>query len=194
MAKAGKHPRSNKPAAGEKPITEAATPWDEDEVVSKTAVKKAMHELQVLGEQLMALSEKAFAQIPLGDATLDAMEQAKKMKPGNGRRRQVQFIGKLMRGEDEEAIRTALAKLQQQDRGQQRQLQEVHQWYERLLSDDNNGLTAFFKEFPHSDHQQMNQLIRLAKKERQQQGQGNEQKLKKQGERLFKAIQALVRH
>lgn len=77
---------------------------DNEEIVSKTTLKKQMHALQALGEKLADLKPEKWQSLTLSDSLMDALEQAKKMKSGNARRRQIQYIGKLMRKEDDEVI------------------------------------------------------------------------------------------
>lgn len=83
----------------------------EDQPLSKTARKKQMQALQTLGERLVPLKAEKLAQLPISETLLDAINLAKKTKQGNGQRRQLQFIGKLMRSEDHEAIERALKRL-----------------------------------------------------------------------------------
>ena len=79
--------------------------------VSKTARKKQMQALQNLGERLVPLKPEKLEQLPISETLLDAIFLAKKTKQGNALRRQLQFIGKLMRSEDHEAIELALKKI-----------------------------------------------------------------------------------
>ncbi|HKY92940.1 MAG TPA: ribosome biogenesis factor YjgA [Nevskiaceae bacterium] len=78
---------------------------------SKSQVKRDMTELQALGEQLTRLADTQLAAIPLDDGMRDALAELKRIKSFEARRRQVQYIGKLMRDADVDAIRLALAEL-----------------------------------------------------------------------------------
>lgn len=162
----------------------------ETDFTSKTAVKKAMQELQQLGEQLLALSPKTLALLPLSQRLVEAIEQAKKIKKGDTIRRQVQLIGKLMRSEDEQAIREKLEQLKQQDRRYQSHIDVAEQWCQRLL-EDNSALAEFIDHFPQCDRQQLGQVLRHAKTEAKQQGPKQTHKYR---QRLFKSVQLTLSH
>lgn len=143
--------------------------WDEEEGKSKSQVKREMHELQKLGEELVALSAAARAKVPLDDELKDALQLADKL--GNKRealRRHIQFIGRLMRSRDLEPIEQALAILRNTNQAATRQFHKVEHWRDKLLS-DNDALTEFIAAYPDVDVQQLRQLIRNAKKEQEKQ-------------------------
>ncbi len=143
--------------------------WDEEEGKSKSQVKREMHELQKLGEELVALSAAARAKVPLDDELKDALQLADKL--GNKRealRRHIQFIGRLMRTRDLEPIEQALAVLRNTNQAATRQFHKVEHWRDKLLS-DNDALTEFIAAYPEVDVQQLRQLIRNAKKEQEKQ-------------------------
>ena len=81
----------------------------EDEPLSKTAVKQEMKALQKLGEQVAELSDSGLATIPLDGTLKEAILLARRLPHREGRRRQMQYVGKLMRNADGEAIAAALA-------------------------------------------------------------------------------------
>lgn len=143
--------------------------WDEEEGKSKSQVKREMHELQKLGEELVALSAAARAKVPLDDELKDALQLADKL--GNKRealRRHIQFIGRLMRSRDLEPIEQVLAILRNTNQAATRQFHKVEHWRDKLLS-DNDALTEFIAAYPDVDVQQLRQLIRNAKKEQEKQ-------------------------
>ncbi len=141
--------------------------WDEAEGKSKSQVKREMHELQKLGEELVALSAAARAKVPLDDELKDALQLADKL--GNKRealRRHIQFIGRLMRSRDLEPIEQALAVLRNTNQAATRQFHKVENWRDKLLA-NNDALTEFIAQYPTVDVQQLRQLIRNAKKEQE---------------------------
>lgn len=143
--------------------------WDEEEGKSKSQVKREMHELQKLGEELVALSAAARAKIPLDDELQDALQLADKL--GSKRealRRHIQFIGRLMRSRDIEPIEQALAVIRNTNQAATRQFHKVEHWRDKLLA-DNDALTEFIAAYPQVDVQQLRQLIRNAKKEQEKQ-------------------------
>ena len=143
--------------------------WDEEEGKSKSQVKREMHELQKLGEELVALSAAARAKIPLDDELQDALQLADKL--GNKRealRRHIQFIGRLMRTRDLEPIEQALALLRNTNQAATRQFHKVENWRDKLIA-DGDAVTEFIAAYPQVDVQQLRQLIRNAKKEQEKQ-------------------------
>jgi ribosome-associated protein len=75
---------------------------------SKTERKRAMHELQALGEELCGVDPAWLAELALPESLADAIERARGITRHEARRRQLQFIGRLMRDVDPEPIRAAL--------------------------------------------------------------------------------------
>ncbi|WP_273023470.1 ribosome biogenesis factor YjgA [Rheinheimera sp.] len=143
--------------------------WDEEEGKSKSQIKREMHELQKLGEELVALSAAARAKIPLDDELQDALQLADKL--GNKRealRRHIQFIGRLMRTRDLEPIEQALALLRNTNQAATRQFHKVENWRDKLIA-DSDAVTEFIAAYPEVDVQQLRQLIRNAKKEQEKQ-------------------------
>ena len=131
---------------------------------SKTQLKKAMHELQDLGEALVALPGDRVAALSLPDSLLSALQEFKRTRSHEGRRRQMQFIGKLMRRIDPEPIRQAVAAMRL---GQARDALTLHQaetWRERMIESD-DALTGWTAAFPASDVQRLRSLIRAARKD-----------------------------
>jgi ribosome-associated protein len=143
--------------------------WDEEEGKSKSQIKREMHELQKLGEELVALSAAARAKIPLDDELQDALQLADKL--GNKRealRRHIQFIGRLTRTRDLEPIEQALALLRNTNQAATRQFHKVENWRDKLIT-DSDAVTEFIAAYPEVDVQQLRQLIRNAKKEQEKQ-------------------------
>ena len=143
--------------------------WDEEEGKSKSQVKREMHELQKLGEELVALSAAARARVPLDDELKDALQLADKL--GNKRealRRHIQFIGRLMRSRDLEPIEQSLALIRNTNQAATRQFHKVEHWRDKLLA-DNDAVTEFIAQYPDVDVQQLRQLMRNAKKEQEKQ-------------------------
>lgn len=82
-----------------------------DEKPSKTQRKREMHALQALGESLVELEDDEIARLPIDERLADAVRDARPMRSGEARRRQLQFIGRLMRNVDVDALRAALAEI-----------------------------------------------------------------------------------
>lgn len=140
--------------------------FEDDAPPSKTQRKKEMHELQALGERIIALDEATRARLPLSDDMLAAVEETGRIRSHEGRRRHLQYVGKLMRREDREAIRTAFEAIDQEQVQRNAAFHRLEQWRDRLIDDD-DALEPFIEAHPQVDRQALRQLIRNARNERQ---------------------------
>jgi len=147
--------------------TEAASDEHSEDLKSKTRLKKEMLALQALGEKLIALSPVQQAKIPLDSTLREAIEEAPRITHHSGRKRHLQFIGKLMRGADGEAIAEAYDNIMAGQHQSVRQQHQMEAWRDRLLS-DSQALPEFIEQFTNCDRQQLRQLIRASQKERSQ--------------------------
>jgi ribosome-associated protein len=138
------------------------SPWDDDnETESKTRRKQRMTELQNMGAELMTLNKRQLDLIDLPDNLLSAMREYQRLPNRHeAKRRQMQFIGKLMRAADHDAIREALDKLRAPDRQEMRRAQQIEAWGERLLQGGDETVEAFLAEWPHAERQPLRQLLR----------------------------------
>ncbi|NMM05143.1 MAG: DUF615 domain-containing protein [Polaromonas sp.] len=131
---------------------------------SKTQLKAEAGEKQALGEALLTLRADLMARLDLPDKLLDALAQAKRITSFEGRRRQMQFIGKLMRPLDAEPIREAI---NEQLGGSAQLTLTLHlaeQWRDKLVASD-DALGSWLTEHPQTDAQQLRALIRQARKD-----------------------------
>lgn len=141
--------------------------WDRSEGKSKTQVKKEMHALQALGEELAALSPSSRAKIPMSNELAEAFKLADKMpKKHEALRRHLQFIGKLMRNEDLEPIERALALIRNTNQAATRKFHLVEDWRDKLLANA-DAVTEFIAQYPDAEVQQLRTLIRNAKREQE---------------------------
>jgi ribosome-associated protein len=137
----------------------------DDYIKSKSQVKREMTALQKLGEKLTELNDKQLATIPLSTQLQEAFAELRRINHREARRRHLQFIGKLMREADHEAIQSAYDKLQEKsDQYVQRQ-HLVERWRDQLLTGDSKALQDFIDQYPHTDIQHLRQLLRMALKE-----------------------------
>jgi ribosome-associated protein len=139
---------------------------DEDDLLpSKTQLKQEAAELQKLGLELVELGDKYLAQIGLEGNLGQAVYDARNMKHREGRRRQLQLIGKLMRHTDHEVIRNKLDKVKNIGRQHAQITQQTEILQQQLLNDGNQALQDFISDFPHCEMQHLRQLIRNSQKE-----------------------------
>jgi len=134
------------------------------EPISKSQHKRDMAALRDLGASLLELPQAQVEAIALPEKLAAALREARRITSHEARRRQVQYIGRLMRETDPEPIRAALAAATGRSamaRAQQRQLEL---WRERLIQDD-AALTEFAAAAPAADLQVLRSLIRNARRE-----------------------------
>jgi len=139
---------------------------DEQLPPSKSALKREMHALQELGEALVALSDGELNHIPLEGDLAEAIHTARRIKSREGLRRQLQYIGKLMRRTDTEAIAAAYQDLQNGHQQRNQQFHELEQWRDALVERGVDAMTEVLERFPDADRQHLRQLITAAGKER----------------------------
>ena len=138
-----------------------------DEIVSKTKRKQEMTALQTLGAKLVELPESQLAAMPMDEKLREAVLAARRIKSHEGKRRQMQYIGKLMRNVDPEPLRERLDAIDGHSARAAAQHRRLEGWRERLLADD-GALTAFAAEYPDADIQAIRTLIRNTRKEQKE--------------------------
>ncbi len=143
------------------------TQFDDPEAPSKSRRKRDMLELQKLGEELLTFPDAALQTMGLPEPLLEALESARRIKAHGGRRRQIQYIGKLMRTLDTATIRTAIASRQQQESTHSRAFHRLEGLREALIDDADAALAGVLGEFPAADRQQLRRLARQARTERE---------------------------
>lgn len=131
---------------------------------SKTQLKAEADEKQALGEALLTLRADLMARLDLPDKLRDAIADAKKITNFEGRRRQMQFIGKLMRPLDPEPIREAINEQLNGSADLTLALHLAEQWRDKLIADD-AALGTWLEEHPGTDSQQLRALVRQARKD-----------------------------
>ena len=133
---------------------------------SKTKKKEAMHELQDLGAELVELSVGQLKRIKLPENIYDAVRECQKITAHGARRRQLQYLGKLMRTADDEPIRAGLALIRGESSAEIARLHRLERFRVRLMEDE-----AFLSEiaatWPSVDLQHLRQLRRNALKEQE---------------------------
>ena len=136
----------------------------QEELTSKTRKKKDMLALQDLGVQLVELNEQQLASMQLPEELLDAVMEARRLSKHEARRRQMQYIGRLMRDLDAVPIRERLEQWKGQGRAHTAQLHAIERWREELLAGD-PALARFLDQHPDADSQKLRTLIRNARRE-----------------------------
>lgn len=134
---------------------------------SKTDAKRESEELQQLGLQLLELRGDLFKPLPLPEKLAEALADAKRITNFEGKRRQMQFIGKLMRQLDEDTLQAVRHALELQRLGHSHDTEQLHQaeqWRDRLIASD-DAVQAWIAKHPGTDTQQLRALVRQARKD-----------------------------
>ncbi|WP_313759168.1 ribosome biogenesis factor YjgA [Atlantibacter hermannii] len=141
---------------------------EDDEIiwVSKSEIKRDAEELKRLGLEMVELGKNALDKIPLDEELRAAIELAQKIKK-EGRRRQLQLIGKMLRNRDVDPIRQALDKLKNRHNQQVALFHKLEALRDRLIEEGDDAVPEVLKLWPQADRQQLRSLIRNAKKEKE---------------------------
>jgi ribosome-associated protein len=141
--------------------------------MSKTDLKKESDRLQLLGENLLTLNAGLMTRLietqGLPEKLVDAVADARRITNFEGRRRQMQFIGKLMRKLDEATVTAIEAAMEEQRKPSAQAtlaLHQAEQWRDKLVADD-DALTRWLAQDPAADVQHLRALIRQARKDAQ---------------------------
>ena len=133
---------------------------------SKTKQKEAMHELRDLGAELVELSVGQLKRINVPENIFDAVRDCQKITAHGARRRQIQYLGKLMRSVDDEPIRAGLALLRGESSAETARLHRLERLRVRLLEDE-AVLAEIAAQWPGVDLQHLRTLRRNALKEKE---------------------------
>ncbi len=136
------------------------------EPLSKTKKKQQMQELQDLGEELAELSSDWLKKIDIPESLRDALFEAQRMNSHGAIRRQLQYVGKLMRDLDAEPIRAALATIRGESAAEVARMHRLERLRTRLMEDEKT-LTDIANTFPGADLQHLRALRRRARKEQE---------------------------
>lgn len=142
---------------------------DAEEFKSKSQIKREMHAIQKLGEELVNLSAAALAKIPMDDELQKAINLARDInKKKEGYRRQLQFVGKLLRSRDLDAIKDGIHKLQNHHQLANAKFHGLEQLRDKLLAGGDDEIQSILEKHPQLERQKLRQLVRQANKEQQQ--------------------------
>ena len=162
---------------------------EDDEIiwVSKSEIKRDAEELKRLGAELVDLGKNALDKIPLDADLRAAIELAQRIKM-EGRRRQLQLIGKLLRQREVDPIRQALDKLKNRHNQQVVVFHKLEQLRDRMVDGSDEAIEEVMNLWPDADRQQLRSLVRNARKEKA----GN--KPPKSSRQIFKYLRELSEH
>lgn len=159
---------------------------DDDWGLSKSQLKREAHAAQHLGEILAELDAGTLDQLPLTERLREALKKLQLMHSHGARKRQRQYIGKLMRAEDVEAIEAGLRQIDPNSPENQRLQMQTEAWRDALIQ-ETDAITRFVDDFPGVDVQHFRQLQRGARAEAEREEHGSATQA------LFQAIRAEIR-
>ena len=131
---------------------------------SKSEMKRASTSLQSLGAELVELSDERLAALALDEPLRDAIAEYRRTRSHEGRRRQMQYIGKLMRQADEAPLREAVAASKLGSARETLALHEAERWRDALIADD-AALQRWVDAHPDTDVQHLRSLVRAARRD-----------------------------
>ena len=158
----------------------------EEHSESKSQRKREMLALQALGETLVELSAEQFSKIHLPEDLHEAVLAARNIHQHGARKRQLQYIGKLMRRVDAEPIQQQIDTLLGCSQQAAQELHRIEGWRDRLLAEGDHVLEELLGEHQDADRQYLRQLMRNAKKE------ALENKPPKSARGLFRYLRELI--
>lgn len=156
------------------------------EIPSKSQRKRDMDELQTLGKQLVEIPSRVFGSMDLPDELREAVEFARAIRSNEARRRQLQYIGRIMRSIDADEIRSQLQRYQQTRQTVTEHHHHLEQLRESLVENGDTALTELLRKYPAADQKRLRQLVRDARNERRQGEPG------KASRALFRHLRELV--
>lgn len=133
---------------------------------SKTQKKKEATTLQELGEKLVKLSAEQLADIDIPEELSNAVRQARTIKSHGALKRQMQFIGTLMRKIDPAPVLEAIGEIEQGSYKKVMEFKETERWRDELMAGNSKLMEEILVKYPSAGRQQLSQLIRNAVKER----------------------------
>jgi len=136
-----------------------------EEIVSKSQKKREATAAQELGKNLLSLSPDDLASIELPETLSNALSEARRIKKNSALKRQLQYIGKLMRHIDIEPIREQYLKLTDHYQKDIKEFHQLEKWRDRLLTEGDKALEELINDMPGTDRQHLRQLMRQAAKE-----------------------------
>ncbi|MBC2712717.1 MAG: DUF615 domain-containing protein [Desulfosarcina sp.] len=134
---------------------------------SRTRLKKEATALQKTGEKLVTLSDDQLSRMELPTALMEAIQAVRSMKSHGARRRQMQYVGALMRSVDVEPVEQALLEIEQGVYRQAKAFHRIEAWRDQLVAGDDDVIHEILDTFPDADHQRLGQLVRSARKEKE---------------------------
>ncbi len=139
---------------------------DDELIISKSQIKREMNALQDLGKKLLDLKDAQLKKMPISDEMMKAVLESRNITQREATRRHLQYIGKLMRDEDGDAIQYALDEFDSSSQRFTQALHELEVWRSKLIDDPNGAVTDYIEHYPKTEVQHLRQLVRNAVKDK----------------------------
>jgi ribosome-associated protein len=136
-----------------------------NESPSRSQLKRDNQKLQQLGQQLVAMPDSQLQKLHLEESLKVAVYEAHRLKNPDAKRRQIQYIGKLLRSADLSQIEMGVDRLNHQSHRYRQHLAQLENWRQRIIEEGNTGIEAFMQQYPEADRQQLRNLQRQADRE-----------------------------
>ena len=141
--------------------------YDEPEDISKSQRKRDLHELKMLGVDLLDFSDDALRQLHMPDTLLEALRTAKRINSNSARKRQLQYIGKLLKETDVTPLHEAVAARKHQHATHTREFHQLEDLRDKLILEGDSALPDVLALFPRTDRQHLRKLVRQARREQE---------------------------
>ncbi len=132
----------------------------DDDIISKSQIKREMVELQKLGAELVEMTDNQLAKLTIADELRAAIAECKRLNQREARRRYLQFIGKMMRKLDLQPLYDSLEQVDNNAQLHLQLLQRLEQLRDRIGAGDNAAIEEVLTEWPLADRQQLRNLQR----------------------------------
>ncbi len=142
--------------------------FEDEELISKSQLKRESQALQDMGSQLVEMPEGQLTKFKLPENLKDAIYEARRLKNREGKRRQLQYIGKLMRTADISFIQETLDRMDHQSQTYRQHFQQLEDWRDRIINEGSTAIESLIEKYPAADRQQLRNLQRQASRELEQ--------------------------
>jgi ribosome-associated protein len=140
---------------------------DETDDISKSQRKRDLHALKDLGIRLLEFSDDSLRQLDIPDTLLEALLEARRITSNNARKRQLAYIGKLMKEIDPAPVQAAIAARDHQHDTATREFHLLESLRDQLLLQGDDALPAVLAHFPRGDRAYLRKLARQARREQE---------------------------
>lgn len=133
---------------------------------SKSQLKRDMHSLQDMGKRMLELSNEQLDTLTISDTLRSAIEESRRIRQNEAKRRHLQYIGKIIRQEDDpEAVRRAIDAFDSGSEEHTRRHHLAERWRDRMIADGDSVAGEFFSYCPNADIQHLRNLVRNARRD-----------------------------